>query len=990
MMRDNGNVWGEIVEKYGLFETKIEDIACTNALNVVLNFRFQHVCSMNKSRELGFLGFADTFKSIRVWVERLRDMKIIPSTSSYNLINDLIKDVLEFLVVSANSFCFLANPLKNPTFQLQFICIRPYKITNSHELIHALKNRREGNYYDLALKLDMSKAYDRVEWQYLRHMMTVLGFPLVWIALIMECVMTVSYSIIINGEPRGYFHPSRGLRQGCPLSPYLFLFCTKGFNNLLHQYGVNNHLHGLRISRACPRVSHLFFADDSLVFFRACLEECDQFMEILQLYGNASGQLINLQKSALCFSKNTPAELSNMIVQKMKVGSVGLEDKYLGLPSLVSRSKTETFSEIKDKVAKKLQGWKRNTLSFAGKETLIKAVATSMPVYTMSCFLLPQSLCQDLSRLVARFWWGQRNSERKIHWLKWQKVCRSKYRGGLGFRDFQAFNIALLAKQGWRLINEKNTLLYQIYRGKYFRSTDFIHASIGGRPSWAWRGLLVGRDAIVLGLRWRVGTGGMISIRDDPWLPTEFPFKPCILQNAPAEVQRVSTLILSARGEWNVELVKKTISESDCAVVLSIPVSKSFTADKLIWHYTRNGIFSVKSCYHLIYDTCLDMELQNMGNFGSSTINSPDWKFLWTLNCPPKLKHFLWRALTNCLAVKMNLFRRMPSVDPICPVCTQDEEIIVHLFALCSKARQTLEYCIYSEIIKKELFGEIGKCMVDEESKKKFPLIVFSNYQVWFESIFGLHSELLPHSSFVEWWNALTQSLLHLGRTKEDLVICVFIIWQIWKARNEAVFRKDHWPASLIITKASADQQEYILAIKKTSAIHNRQSISISTCVNNSVWLPPPIGFYKVNFDGAIDLNKHIGAIGFVVRDITGKVILARVRRFPSVVKPYVVEALGLRTSMEELLQTDYHHLIFEGDCQVLINAVNSSCTDDRDAGVVLIDIISLIFQFSEVRFQYVRRDCNWVAHMVAKQALLDDCFCSNHHLLLDWLSQLC
>ncbi|XP_050233103.1 uncharacterized protein LOC126681600 [Mercurialis annua] len=238
----------------------------------------------------------------------------------------------------------------------------------------------------------------------------------------------------------------------------------------------------------------------------------------------------------------------------------------------------------------------------------------------------------------------------------------------------------------------------------------------------------------------------------------------------------------------------------------------------------------------------------------------------------------------------------------------------------------------------------------------------FCDIQVWFESIFGLRSELLPHSYFVEWWNTLTQSLLHLGRTKEDLVICVFIIWQIWKARNEAVFRKAHWPASLIITKASADQQEYILATQKTSAIHNRQSISISTCVNNSVWLPPPIGFYKVNFDGAIDLNKYIEAIGFVVRDITGKVILARARHFPSVVKPYVV----------------------------LINAVNSSCTDDRDAGVVLIDIISLISQFSEVRFQYVPRDCNWVAHMVAKQALLDDCFCSNHHLLLDWLSQLC
>ncbi|XP_050212716.1 uncharacterized protein LOC126664387 [Mercurialis annua] len=148
-------------------------------------------------------------------------------------------------------------------------------------------------------------------------MMLVLGFPLQWISWIMKCVTTVSYSIIINGEPKGFFRPSRGLRQGCPLSPYLFLFCTEGFSNILN---------------------------------RANLEECDVFIEILWLYGNASGQLINLEKSSLFFSSNIPTDLCSVLADKLQVGSVGLQDKYLGLPSLISRSKAQIFSDIRNKV----------------------------------------------------------------------------------------------------------------------------------------------------------------------------------------------------------------------------------------------------------------------------------------------------------------------------------------------------------------------------------------------------------------------------------------------------------------------------------------------------------------------------------------------------------------------------------------------------------------------------------------------------------------
>ena len=109
--------------------------------------------------------------------------------------------------------------------------------------------------------------------------------------------------------------------------------------------------------------------------------------------------------------------------------------KYLGLPSVIGRSKIQVFAEIKEKAAKKLSGWKEKMLSLGGKEILIKAVAQAIPTYTMSCFLLPKGLCEDLERMTRNFWWGQKGEEAKMAWVGWKRMCTSKFEGGMGFRN---------------------------------------------------------------------------------------------------------------------------------------------------------------------------------------------------------------------------------------------------------------------------------------------------------------------------------------------------------------------------------------------------------------------------------------------------------------------------------------------------------------------------------------------------------------------------
>ena len=175
-------------------------------------------------------------------------------------------------------------------------------------------------------------------------------------------------------------------------------------SSLLAKAQEEGRLHGVFICSRVPTISHLLFADNSLLFCRANQEEVQVVTEVLQTYADASGQCINFEKSSVYFSSNTTREQRDNMKMVLGVKEVDRFDTYLGLPTLVGRSKYQTFSLLKDRVWKKIQGWKGQLLSKVEKEVLIKAVAQSIPTYSMGVFQLPVKLRNDLNAMCARFW----------------------------------------------------------------------------------------------------------------------------------------------------------------------------------------------------------------------------------------------------------------------------------------------------------------------------------------------------------------------------------------------------------------------------------------------------------------------------------------------------------------------------------------------------------------------------------------------------------
>ncbi|KAL8548177.1 hypothetical protein ACS0TY_007485 [Phlomoides rotata] len=237
-------------------------------------------------------------------------------------------------------------------------------------------------------------------------------------------------------------------------------------------------------------------------------------------------------------------------------------------------------------------------------------------------------------------------------------ICVKKELGGRSFRNLHFFNLAFLGKMGWRLLSDQEALVCRILKARYYPNCSFLDAGLGGNPSFSWSSIHAVQDLIRRGVRWKVGDGHLFSLWFDPWIRDDSNFF-------------ITSLVVEGIYDLTVEMGHGVYSQFlplDKDMILGTSLPPSGFPDKLTWHFSRDGAYSVKLAYNLDSSLVLDARYEVLG----------DWKSLWKLQIPPRVKDYLWRAARDCLPNKNNLFYKRVADNKLCVMCGAGIENIWH------------------------------------------------------------------------------------------------------------------------------------------------------------------------------------------------------------------------------------------------------------------------------------------------------------------------
>ncbi|XP_020250238.1 uncharacterized protein LOC109827635 [Asparagus officinalis] len=346
------------------------------------------------------------------------------------------------------------------------------------------------------VSIDIRKAFDTISWRFISDLLQGLGFPASMIKWIMACITSPSYSISLNGSLHGYFKGERGLRQGDPLSPYLFIL---GMEYLSRKLDLLYHDRMFKFHPKCKRlkITHLVFADDLLLFSKADHYSIQKLHQCVQEFGNITGLEANPDKCSIFLGGVDDLTKSSIInLLGFKLGE--LPFKYLGVPLVSKRLSYLDCNLLFTKIEDQFNSWqKHKTLSYAGRIQVIKSVILGIQTFWTSNFVLPVKVMQRVDSLCRGFLWGKSTHTFRTPLVSWEKICLRKEQGGLGLFSAPIWNYASALRCIWHIHINKELLWIKWIHGTYLKNSDIWHVNIRCGDSWMWRQLLKTRDKAI-------------------------------------------------------------------------------------------------------------------------------------------------------------------------------------------------------------------------------------------------------------------------------------------------------------------------------------------------------------------------------------------------------------------------------------------------------------------------------------------------------------
>lgn len=554
-------------------------------------------------------------------------------------------------------------------------------IVVAQEILHTLRHKG-GAKGGMIVKIDLEKAYDRISWKFLKEILQVVGFSSALTQLIMFCAQDTRLAVMWNGQRLPEFAPGRGLRQGDPLSPYLFVLCMETLSHRITKAVKAKNWQAVKVSKKGPTISHLFFADDLLLFGEATMKQAQIMEQILTEFCSESGEKINLRKSKLWFSKNTT--LARSISSNFGIPITKDLGSYLGVPLIHGRILRKQYAYLETNVRSKLSGWKMKMLSRSARLLLIQTSTNSIPMYAMQSCKLPVGTVERIERLNRNFLWGSSENKKCFHSVAWKKVCRPKGIGGLGLKNLQTMNEAFLTKLAWRALGSPNNLLAQVFKQKYDGWRGLLGLTRRSSTSPLWRALLKIVPLLKQGLEWEVRNGRTVRFWQDRWLLNQ-PLSEVARQEIPEDQKNQPVWdYWTAESGWEIgqliEFLPGQILELLQLLSLSLDEAEF---DKPRWRLSSKGHFSTKSCFHL-----LD---------GNETQEDPNWRKIWSFVGPSRQSFHLWIIKHDRLLTQERLWKMGLVEEARCRQCGASCENTIHALRDCPKVKTIWQHLLPPE-----------------------------------------------------------------------------------------------------------------------------------------------------------------------------------------------------------------------------------------------------------------------------------------------------